>query len=42
MSKRKQRIALKDQRDFKKFITWLGVAVIVLIIVVYIIFTRIA
>ncbi len=42
MSKRKERIALKDQRDFKKFLTTVGIIVIVLLIVVYLIFQGIA
>jgi hypothetical protein len=35
MSKRKQRIAAKDQQDFKSFAITVGVIVLVLIILVF-------
>jgi len=35
MSKRKQRIAAKDQQDFKKFAVTVGVIVLVLIVLVF-------
>lgn len=38
MSKRKQRIAAKDQQDFKKFAVIVGVVVLILIVVVFAIF----
>jgi len=38
MSKRKERIAFKDQRDFKKFITAVGIIVLVLIVLVFLVF----
>ena len=40
MSKRKQRIALKDQHDFKRFLTTVGIIVLVLIVIVYFFYTR--
>lgn len=40
MSKRKERIAAKDQRDFKKFTTTLLVITLILVVLVYIFFVR--
>lgn len=42
MSKRRERIAIKDKRDFKKFATYLGVIVLILVIIIYFIFQSIS
>lgn len=42
MSKRRERIAIKDKRAFKKFATYLGVIVLILIIIIYFIFQNIS
>jgi hypothetical protein len=38
MSKRKARIAFKDQRDFRKFFITVGIIVLMLIVLVYVFF----
>ncbi len=40
MSKRKARIAVKDQRDFKKFTTTLVIITLILVALVYFFFLR--
>lgn len=42
MSKRKEKIAMKDQRDFKKFTMTVGIIMVVVILIVYLIFMQVA